>query len=63
MATPEPNSALKLHSLNDLNERGDSLLTFIRSDNQKFVVTLTEGDLLFWRARIDSVLLKFKDKK
>jgi hypothetical protein len=59
----EPNSALKLQSLSDLNERGDALFTLIRADNEKYVVMLTEADLTFWRSRLDSVLLKAKDKK
>lgn len=62
MAAKEPNSALKIQSLSDLNERGHGLLTFIRADDVKCLITVTESDLEFWRARIDSVLLKAKDR-
>lgn len=57
----EPNGALKLQSLNDLNGRGDTILHLIRQDDLKFVVTMTEGDLRFWRSRIDAVLLKYEE--
>jgi hypothetical protein len=57
----EPNSALKLHSLSDLNGRGHALLTLIRADNEKFVVMLTEGDLSFWQARIEAVMTKAEE--
>lgn len=53
----------KLQSLSDFNAGGDALLTFVRADNEKYCVTVTEPDLLFWRERIDAVLLKAKDKK
>lgn len=59
---PEPNSALKIQSLNDLNGRGDTILHLIRADNQKFVVSMTEGDLRFWKSRIDAVLLKYEEQ-
>lgn len=58
---PEPNSALKLHSLSDLNGRGDAVLTLIRADNQKYVVTMTEADLSFWQARLEAVMTKAEE--
>jgi hypothetical protein len=57
----EPNSALKLQSLSDLNGRGHALLTLIRADNEKFVVMLTDADLSFWQARIEAVQTKAKE--
>lgn len=60
---PEPNSALKLQSLNDLNSRGDTILHIIRRDGEKYIVTMTEPDLRFWRARIDAALLKYEESK
>lgn len=59
----EPNSALKIHSLSDLNGRGDAIQTLIRADNEKYVVMLTEADLRFQRSRIDAVLLKYEELK
>lgn len=58
---PEPNSALKLHSLSDLNARGDAILTLIRADNQKYVVTMTESDASYWYARLEAILTKAKE--
>ena len=51
-------SRLKLFSLSDENERGQSLLTLIRADDERYAVTLNSGDIDFWDARIAAIKLK-----
>jgi hypothetical protein len=54
---------MKLFSLSDENERGQSLLTLIRADNERYVVTLDESDIDFWDARIAAIKLKRAERK
>ena len=54
--------ALKIYSLSDLNERGDAILTLINQENERFALTLTDGDLAYFEARILAVRAKVKEK-
>ena len=55
-------AGLKIYSLSDLNERGDAILTLINADNERFALTLADGDLAYFEARILAVRSKAKEK-
>jgi hypothetical protein len=55
------NTDLRLESINDFNERGETVLHFVRQDTTQLVVTMDVAQARVWRARIDHAILKFEE--
>jgi hypothetical protein len=55
------NTDCRLNSINDFNERGETVLHFVRQDTTHVVVTMDVADAKLWRARLKHAIAKFEE--
>lgn len=55
------NTDLRLQSINDFNERGETVLHFVRQDTTQIVLTMDVAEAKVWRARLKHAILKFEE--
>lgn len=57
------NTDCRLNSINDFNERGETILHFVRQDTTQIVTTMGVADAKLWVARMSHAILKFEEAK
>lgn len=57
------NTDLRLNSINDFNELGETVLHFVRQDTTQIVLTMDVADAELWVARMQHAIVKFEEGK